>query len=101
MDRAPSRGNMAAANTILQSIVDDDKRGRIMSFYTMAFFGMVPLGSLLGGLLADRIGAPDTIAAGGVLSALAGLLFLRALPGRRRARATARWRSTSPPSSRS
>jgi MFS family permease len=93
--------NMAAANTILQSIVEDDKRGRIMSFYTMAFFGMVPLGSLLGGLAADRFGAPDTIAAGGVLSALAGLSFLRALPGIRRARATARSGSSSPSSSRS
>src|SRR5262249_16978039 len=99
MDRAPSRGNMAAANTILQSIVEDDKRGRVMSFYTMAFFGMVPLGSLLGGLLADRIGAPDTIAAGGVLSALAGLLFLRVLPRVRRAHAARGHEPSAPPAS--
>ena len=45
---------MASSNTILQTIVDEDKRGRVMSFYTMAFLGMAPLGSLLAGGLADR-----------------------------------------------
>src|SRR5262249_5285761 len=74
---------MAASNTILQTVVDDDKRGRVMSFYTMAFFGTVPLGSLFAGTLADRFGAPATILIGGALSVLAGLLFLRALPGLR------------------
>jgi len=75
---------LAASNTILQTIVDDDKRGRVMSFYTMAFFGTVPLGSLIGGSLADRIGTPDTLLAGGVLSVLAAGLFFRALPDIRR-----------------
>ena len=49
---------MAASNTILQTIVDDDKRGRVMSFYSMAFMGMAPFGSLLAGTAATRIGAP-------------------------------------------
>ncbi|MBI5207320.1 MAG: MFS transporter [Candidatus Firestonebacteria bacterium] len=57
--------SMASCNTILQTIVDDDKRGRVMSLYTMAFMGMVPLGSLLAGVLADMIGAPNTLIIGG------------------------------------
>jgi MFS family permease len=75
---------MAASNTVLQTIVDENKRGRIMSIYTMAFFGMVPFGSLLGGVLSEAIGAPLTIAAGGVLTLLAGLVFWRKLPELRR-----------------
>jgi len=75
---------MAASNTILQTIVDEDKRGRVMSFYAMAFFGTVPLGSLLAGALADRIGAPDTILVGGLGCVVGALLFMRALPELRR-----------------
>jgi MFS family permease len=75
---------MAASNTILQTIVDEDKRGRVMSFYAMAFFGTVPLGSLFAGALADRIGAPDTIMVGGVGCVLGAIFFLRALPEIRR-----------------
>jgi predicted MFS family arabinose efflux permease len=67
---------MAASNTILQTIVDDDKRGRVMSFYTMAFFGTVPLGSLFAGGLADRFGAPAAILVGGAITVVAALLFL-------------------------
>jgi MFS family permease len=52
---------MAASNTILQTIVQDDKRGRVMGFYSMAFLGMAPFGSLLAGALANRIGAPRTV----------------------------------------
>ena len=52
---------MAASNTILQTIVQDDKRGRVMSFYSMAFLGMAPFGSLLAGALANRLGAPRTV----------------------------------------
>ena len=58
---------MAASNTMLQTIVDDDKRGRVMSFYSMAFLGMTPFGSLLEGALANRIGAPRTLMIGGCL----------------------------------
>jgi MFS family permease len=76
---------MAASNTILQTIVDEDKRGRVMSFYSMAFFGTVPLGSLLAGSLAARIGAPNTILFGGLCCVAGAALFLRELPDLRRA----------------
>ncbi|HTV23349.1 MAG TPA: MFS transporter [Polyangiaceae bacterium] len=76
---------LAASNTLLQTIVDEDKRGRVMSLYTMAFFGMVPFGSLLAGWLANHVGAPVTIFGGGVLTALGGLTFWRQLPALRRA----------------
>lgn len=56
---------MAASNTILQTIVQDDKRGRVMSFYSMAFLGMAPFGSLLAGALANRLGAPRTVMVSG------------------------------------
>lgn len=73
---------MAASNTILQTLVDDDKRGRVMSFYTAAFMGTLPLGSLLAGSLATHIGAPATVRLGGVLCLAAAGVFalgLRAL----------------------
>ena len=57
---------MAASNTIIQTIVDDDKRGRVMSFYAMAFVGTAPFGSLLAGFLAHAIGAPLTVIFSGV-----------------------------------
>jgi len=56
---------MAASNTILQTIVDDDKRGRVMSFYVMALMGMAPFGSLFAGSLASHVGAPNTLIIGG------------------------------------
>jgi len=74
---------LAASNTVLQTVVDEDKRGRVMSLYTMAFFGMVPFGSLIAGWLAGRVGAQGTLAAGGALTALGGLLFWRKLPALR------------------
>jgi MFS family permease len=52
---------MAASNTVIQTLVPEDKRGRVMSYYTMAFVGMTPFGSLLAGGLADRLGAPHAI----------------------------------------
>ena len=72
---------MAATNTLVQTLVDEDKRGRVMSFYTMAFFGMAPFGALFGGAAADQFGAPATVAVGGVLTLGAVALFLRARPG--------------------
>jgi MFS family permease len=75
---------MAGSNTIVQTIVDDSKRGRVMSYYTLAILGMAPFGSLLFGTLADRFGAPATLAAGGVLCLLASLWFARQLPAIRR-----------------
>ena len=71
---------MAATNTILQTIVDDRLRGRVMAFYTMAFLGTAPIGSLLAGVLASRIGAPKTIALGGAACAVAAVWFARKLP---------------------
>jgi len=71
---------MAASNTILQTIVHDDMRGRVMSFYTMAFMGTAPFGSLLAGLLADKIGVPDTLLLGGITCVLGALIFMRKLP---------------------
>lgn len=58
---------MAASNTILQTIAEDDKRGRVMSFYSMAFQGVAPFGSLAAGIAASRIGAPYTLMIGGTL----------------------------------
>jgi MFS family permease len=71
---------MAASNTVLQTIVDDDKRGRVMSIYSMAFIGTAPLGALVAGALAARFGAPITIAVGGVAAILAALYFGAGLP---------------------
>lgn len=65
---------MAASNTVLQTIVEEDKRGRVMSFYTMAFMGTAPFGSLLAGSLAERIGAPRTLMFGG-LGCIAGAVW--------------------------
>jgi len=71
---------MACCNTILQTITDDDKRGRVMSFYTMAFMGTTPFGSLLAGALASWIGAPNTLLAGGIICILGALFFASKLP---------------------
>ncbi len=66
---------MAASNTILQTIVQDDKRGRVMSFYSMAFLGMAPFGSLLAGTLAHHIGAPRTVMISGTICIGGAALF--------------------------
>jgi MFS family permease len=71
---------MTSSNTILQTITDDDKRGRVMSFYTMAFMGTAPFGSLLAGALADTIGAPNTLIIGGVMVIIGAAVFSRKLP---------------------
>lgn len=70
----------AASNTILQTITDDDKRGRVMSFYTMAIMGSAPFGSLVAGILAKTIGTPYTILTGGIISIAGAILFFRKLP---------------------
>jgi MFS family permease len=76
---------LAATNTLIQTLVDEGMRGRVMSFYTMAFFGTAPLGSLLAGSLARFAGAADTLLVGGIACALGGLAFLRRLPALRKA----------------
>lgn len=70
----------ASTNTFLQMIVGDEMRGRIMSLYSMAFVGTLPLGSLYAGWLADRIGAQATVMIGGVATLIASALFTRKLP---------------------
>jgi MFS family permease len=70
----------ATSNTILQTITEDDKRGRVMSFYTMAVIGTAPFGSLLAGTLAKFIGTPATILLGGLSTIIGALFFLRKLP---------------------
>ena len=70
----------AASNTIIQTIVDEDKRGRVMSLLAMSLFGTVPIGSLIAGALATRIGAQNTILFGGAICTVAAGLFYRALP---------------------
>ena len=71
---------MASSNTVLQTIVDDDKRGRMMSLYVMAFMGAGPFGSLLGGSLASMIGVPTTLMLGGASCILGSFLFTKKLP---------------------
>lgn len=75
---------MAVSNTLLQTIVDEDKRGRVMSFYTMAFMGTAPFGSLLAGSMAEKIGAPHTLMLGGLGCILGALWFANSLPALRR-----------------
>ncbi|MGC9157866.1 MAG: MFS transporter [Terracidiphilus sp.] len=69
---------MAASNTVIQTLVPEEKRGRVMSYYTMAFVGMAPFGSLLAGTLANALGAPRTVIINGVIVLLgAGWFFTR------------------------
>lgn len=77
--------HMASSNTVLQTIVDDERRGRVMSFYMMAFLGATPFGSLVAGTLSARIGAPHTLLAGGMACLLAAGWFARELPALRAA----------------
>src|SRR6202140_1087139 len=72
-----------STNTLIQAMVPDQLRGRVMSLYSMMFLGMSPLGSLLAGAVADRIGAPVTVAIGGLASCLGGLAFARKWPSMR------------------
>jgi MFS family permease len=70
----------ASTNTVLQTILEERMRGRVMAFYTMAVMGTAPFGSLIAGALADRIGAPWTIAGGGLVCASAAGYFTAQLP---------------------
>jgi MFS family permease len=74
---------MASCNTILQTVTDDDKRGRVMSFYTMAFMGMMPFGSLLAGWAASEIGTPRTVLISGMVCTAGAVLFTVQLPALR------------------
>jgi MFS family permease len=70
----------AASNIVIQTITEDDKRGRVMGFYSMAIMGTAPFGSLIAGWLAKVIGTPGTILSGGITTILGALFFLRKLP---------------------
>jgi MFS family permease len=75
---------MAGCNTLLQTVVDDDKRGRVMSLYTMAFMGTVPVGSLLTGAMANFLGAPLAVSLCGVACLASAVVFAWRLPALRR-----------------
>ena len=75
---------MAASNTVIQTIVTEDKRGRVMSYYTMAFMGMAPFGSLLAGTMAHKFGAPWTVIMNGSVVLLGAAWFATRLPAVRR-----------------
>lgn len=71
---------MASSNTLLQAMVPDNLRGRVMSMYSMMFLGMSPFGGLLAGFLAERLGAPVIVALGGSLCLIAAIIFRTRLP---------------------
>jgi MFS family permease len=75
---------MTASNTIIQTLAPEDKRGRVMSYYTAAFVGMAPFGSLLAGSMAHWIGAPRTVMVTGSCCIAGGLWFWSRLPAIRR-----------------
>jgi MFS family permease len=75
---------MSSSNTIMQTIVEENKRGRVMSFYTMAFIGVAPFGSLIAGLAASKVGAPHTVMLGGALCMIVAFWFSRKLEGIRK-----------------
>jgi len=70
----------SVSNTIIQSLVAEDKRARVMSYYTMAFFGAAPIGSLMAGLLAHQFGAPHTVIFTGAFCIAGSLWFTMELP---------------------
>jgi len=71
---------MASSNTLIQAMVPDALRGRTMAVYSMMFMGLAPIGALLGGALSDRLGAPLTVAIGGLASVLGAWWFSKQLP---------------------
>ena len=74
---------MACSNTLIQTMVPDQLRGRVMALYSMMFMGMAPFGAFFGGALAHRLGAPFTVAVGGVACVIGAIWFGRALPALR------------------
>ena len=71
---------MSSSNTLIQAMVPDELRGRVMSLYSMMFMGMAPFGALMGGFVSDRLGAPIAVAIGGVACVAGAVWFGRHLP---------------------
>lgn len=71
---------MSSSNTLIQAMVPDELRGRVMSVYSMMFMGMAPLGALLAGSLAGILGAPYTVALGGAICIIGSIIFAIRLP---------------------
>jgi MFS family permease len=71
---------VASSNTIIQTVVAEDKRGRIMSLFAMSFMGIMPFGSMLAGAVAARIGVPHTLLLGGTCCITGALVFAVKLP---------------------
>jgi MFS family permease len=71
---------MAASNTLIQAMVPDNLRGRVMAVYSMMYMGMAPIGALIAGSLAQRFGAPRTVMIGGAVCIIGGALFALRLP---------------------
>lgn len=74
---------MASSNTLIQSMVPDALRGRVMAVYSIMFMGMAPFGALIAGSVAERLGAPKTVAIGGLICAAASAVFAARLPALR------------------
>ena len=74
---------MASSNTLIQAMVPNELRGRVMAVYSMMFMGMAPFGALIAGSVAERLGAPWTVAAGGIVCVVAASVFAFRLPSLR------------------
>jgi MFS family permease len=74
---------MASSNTLIQAMVPDALRGRVMAVYSIMFMGMAPLGALIAGSAAERLGAPNTVAVGGLVCVAASVVFTSRLPALR------------------
>ena len=70
----------ASTNTLIQSMVPDSMRGRVMAIYAMSFMGMAPIGALVGGWIAEHIGAPHTVMIGGSVCVAGAIVFKIRLP---------------------
>ena len=75
--------HLAASNTLIQTLVREEMRGRVMALYTTAILGMATIGSLLAGVIAGMIGAAWTMAGGGIICIMGALAFWKILPGLR------------------
>lgn len=71
---------ISSRNTLIQTIVDDAQHRRVISFFTLALLGIFPFGNLLAGVLAERVGATNTLILGGVFRIICSLVFISYLP---------------------